>query len=156
MEPFPDLAGMSDDDLAEYLASLEREEDEVSLRRRMMHGRIDLLRHELVRRVKLSLEEGAGLDVYADEPGRPFFEGTGELPEAHDLGPMPELGTLSTGDLRTTIRTLEREEDDVSLRRRVLHGQIDILRAERYRRTRGVESSIGPDDLGSILGGATR
>ena len=50
------------------------------------------------------------------------------------------------------IIALEREEDDISLRRRMLHGRIDILRAERERRRRGLH--VDPADLGPILGGS--
>ena len=52
------------------------------------------------------------------------------------------------------IVELEREEDDISLRRRVLHDRIDILRAERERRRRGLH--VEPNDLGPILGGSPR
>ncbi len=65
---------------------------------------------------------------------------------------MPDVQALSTDELRTMIRELEREEDDVSLRRRFLQGKIDILRTERARRQRG-GPHVGPDDLGAILGG---
>jgi hypothetical protein len=50
--------------------------------------------------------------------------------------PLPDLSTMSDDDLRTMIRGLEKEEDDVSFRRRVLHGRIDILRAELVARLR--------------------
>ena len=53
------------------------------------------------------------------------------------------------------ILELEREEDDISLHRRVLHGRIDILRAERERRRRG-GLHVEPNDLGPILGGSSR
>jgi hypothetical protein len=49
---------------------------------------------------------------------------------------LPDLSTLSDDDLRTMIHELEREEDDISFRRRVLHGRIDILRAELVARLR--------------------
>ena len=49
---------------------------------------------------------------------------------------LPDLSTLTDDDLRTMIRELEREEDDISFRRRVLHGRIDILRAELVARLR--------------------
>ena len=52
MEPFPDLATLSDEDLKELIDDLTREEQEVSYRRRFLHGRIDLLRAELVARLK--------------------------------------------------------------------------------------------------------
>ena len=50
--------------------------------------------------------------------------------------PLPDLATLSDEELRATIRELEREEDEISFKRRVLHGRIDILRAELVARLR--------------------
>jgi len=151
VEPFPDLTALTDDALATRILSLEREEDEVSVRRRELHERIDHLRRELVQHVKARLADGELSKPAGDAIVKTIFGGTGELPAAHDLGPLPGPGTLSQDELRDTIRELEREEDDVSLRRRVLHGQIDILRAERYRRTRGDASHVGADDLATIL-----
>jgi hypothetical protein len=52
MEPFPDLATQSDEDLKNLIDELTREEHEVSYRRRVLHGKIDLLRAELVARLK--------------------------------------------------------------------------------------------------------
>ena len=49
------------------------------------------------------------------------------------MEPLPDLSTLTDDEL-VMIRELEKEEDDVSFRRRVLHGRIDILRAERVAR----------------------
>ncbi len=43
---------------------------------------------------------------------------------------------MSDDDLRVLIRELEKEEDEVSFQRRVLHGRIDILRAELVARLR--------------------
>ncbi len=59
--------------------------------------------------------------------------------------------SLSDDELRSMILALEREEDDISLHRRILHGRIDILRAERERRRRGLH--LDPDELGPVLGG---
>ena len=50
MEPFPNLASMSDADLKAEIDRLTEEEQEVSYRRRLLHGRIDMLRTELVAR----------------------------------------------------------------------------------------------------------
>jgi hypothetical protein len=50
--------------------------------------------------------------------------------------PLPDLPTLSDDDLRVMIRQLEKEEDEISFQRRVLHGRIDILRAELVARLR--------------------
>ena len=47
---------------------------------------------------------------------------------------LPELASLSDGELKELIQKLMDEENEVSYRRRILHGQIDILRAERTAR----------------------
>lgn len=44
------------------------------------------------------------------------------------------LQDKSNDDLRRLLDDLSAEEDDLSYRRRVLHGRIDILRAELVRR----------------------
>jgi hypothetical protein len=54
VEPLPDLATLSDDDLKKLIEDLQREEQEVSYRRRLLHGKIDILRAELVSRLKQS------------------------------------------------------------------------------------------------------
>ena len=52
MEPFPDLASLSDADLKHHIDELTKEEQEVSYRRRILHGKIDLLRAELQARLR--------------------------------------------------------------------------------------------------------
>jgi anti-sigma-K factor RsiG len=52
VEPFPDLASLSDADLKRHIDELTKEEQEVSYRRRILHGRIDLLRAELQARLR--------------------------------------------------------------------------------------------------------
>jgi hypothetical protein len=59
MEPLPDLATLSDEDLKKLIDELTREEQEVSYRRRLLHGRIDMLNAERVAR----LQEGEGRSV---------------------------------------------------------------------------------------------
>jgi hypothetical protein len=63
--------------------------------------------------------------------------------------PLPDLSTLSDDDLRTMIRALEQEEDEVSYRRRILHGRIDILRAELVARLRE-QVSAGEAQLADV------
>jgi hypothetical protein len=58
LEPLPDLATLSDSDLKELIDDLQREEQEVSYKRRLLHGKIDILRAELVAR--LQRQVGAG------------------------------------------------------------------------------------------------
>jgi len=52
VEPFPDLASLSDADLKHHIDELTKEEQEVSYRRRILHGKIDLLRAELQARLR--------------------------------------------------------------------------------------------------------
>ena len=54
MEPLPDLGSLTDDDLKQLIGQLEQEEQDVSYRRRLLHGKIDILRAELVVRLRTS------------------------------------------------------------------------------------------------------
>ena len=54
MEPLPDLASLSDPELKQLIEELTHEEQEVSYRRRILHGKIDILRAELVVRLQKS------------------------------------------------------------------------------------------------------
>ena len=154
MDALPDLTRVSDDELEALLRTSEDEEEAISVRRRQLHTKIDALRHERVERLRESVEAGT-LDLPAPETlERPIFEGTGDVPEERAAEPVPEPTSLPDDELRAAIIGLEREEDDISLRRRMLHGRIDILRAERERRRRGLH--LDPADLGPILGGSPR
>jgi hypothetical protein len=75
---------------------------------------------------------------------------------------LPDLGTLSDGELKDLIRELEAQENEISYRRRLLHGKLDILRAELVARLQrkasrpGGESELGQvdiDRLSAILAG---
>ena len=67
MDTFPDLGALSEQELKELIRELTEEEQEVSYRRRLLHGRIDILRAELVNRLRGKHEEGetviSGADV---------------------------------------------------------------------------------------------
>jgi hypothetical protein len=52
MEALPDLATLTDEDLKKLIDELTVEEQEVSYRRRLLHGKIDILRAELVSRLQ--------------------------------------------------------------------------------------------------------
>lgn len=54
MEALPDLALLSDAELKELIDRLTQEEAEVSYQRRILHGKIDILRAELVARLQAS------------------------------------------------------------------------------------------------------
>lgn len=65
-ETFPDVGSMSDDELKQLIDSLADEEREVSYRRRLLHGKIDILRAELVNRLKAKREGGDAVISGAD------------------------------------------------------------------------------------------
>jgi hypothetical protein len=48
--------------------------------------------------------------------------------------PLPDLGSLSDAELKKLIETLKQQEQEVSYERRILHGKIDILKAELVAR----------------------
>jgi len=62
MDAFPDLGGLSDQELKDLLRRRRRDEDKISYDRRLLQGRIDILQAELERR-------------------------TGQGPEQEDTGP---------------------------------------------------------------------
>jgi hypothetical protein len=72
--------------------------------------------------------------------------------------PLPDLGSLSDHDLKGLIEDCERQEREVSYQRRLLHGKIDILRAELVARLqksggRSVLDEVDVDRLTDILTG---
>jgi hypothetical protein len=54
VEPLPDLGSLSDAELKELIESLKAKEQEVSYERRILHGKIDILKAELVARLQKS------------------------------------------------------------------------------------------------------
>jgi hypothetical protein len=66
--------------------------------------------------------------------------------------PAPDLGALDLAALRTLRRDAQQEEADLSYLRRLLHGRIDILRAELGRRAeaQGAPGTPGGPD-GPVL-----
>ena len=67
MDTFPDLGSLTDQELKDLIKQLTEEEMEISYRRRILHGKIDILRAELVNRLRKSNESGelaiTGADV---------------------------------------------------------------------------------------------
>ena len=74
------------------------------------------------------------------------------------MEPLPDLGSLSDDDLKREIDKLKEQEREISYQRRILHGKIDILRAElvaRLQKTggKGVLEQVDVESLTSILAG---
>ena len=66
MDTFPDLGALSDQELKELIQDLTRREQEVSYERRILHGKIDILRAELVNRLRKKHEGGEDVITGAD------------------------------------------------------------------------------------------
>ena len=82
-ETFPDTASMSDEELKETIDRMTDKEREVSYRRRVLHGQIDILRAELVNRLKAKREGGEAVLSGADvEQLTDILLGKVEQPEA--------------------------------------------------------------------------
>ena len=60
MEALPDLASLSDAELKDLIHKLEEEENEISYKRRLLHGKLDILRAELVARLQKKPEGELG------------------------------------------------------------------------------------------------
>jgi RNA polymerase-interacting CarD/CdnL/TRCF family regulator len=72
--------------------------------------------------------------------------------------PLPDLGSLSDTELKGLIEESEQKEREVSYQRRLLHGKIDILRAELVARLqksggRSVLDEVDLERLTDILSG---
>jgi hypothetical protein len=140
VEAFPDLAALSDADLKVLTEEKMAEERDVSRLRRELHARIDLLRSEHTRRLK---ERQGAVDV---DPAIVSAELLTQMPEELTVQagdePLPagddadDATDLSDDDLRERIHVRTQSEREVSFRRRILHGQIDLLRAEIVARLR--------------------
>jgi len=78
---FPDIGSMNDQELKDLIRDLTEQEHEVSFRRRLLHGKIDILRAELVSRLRTKHSEGDTLitgddvqqlsDILAGKVGSP-------------------------------------------------------------------------------------
>ena len=69
---------------------------------------------------------------------------------------LPDLKTLSDDALKSLIEDLTHQEDEISYQRRILHGKIDILRAELTARLKhkgegAILNQVDVDRLTEIL-----
>ncbi len=85
MDTFPDLGSLTDPELKDLIHQLSEEEVEISYRRRILHGKIDILRAELVNRLRKKHEGGEEIISGADVKRlSDILAGRG------DSGPTPE------------------------------------------------------------------
>jgi hypothetical protein len=59
------------------------------------------------------------------------------------VDPLPDLGSLNDEELKGLIDRYVAEENEISYKRRILHGYIDILRSELIARKKAAYSGEG-------------
>jgi anti-sigma-K factor RsiG len=129
MDAFPDLATLDDAGLKRLIDELQAEETEVSFQRRMLQGRIDIL-----------------------------SSGATDLESLTAALSGKATGAELSPEQQRELEALQAEENDISMRRRLLHGRIDLLRTElvvRLQRSHGqsVLSEVDMNALTDILAG---
>jgi hypothetical protein len=67
MDTFPDLGSLDDSELKNLIKELTDEETEISYKRRILHGKIDILRAELVNRLRKKHDGGATPVITGDD-----------------------------------------------------------------------------------------
>jgi hypothetical protein len=144
-----------------------QEETDLSYIRRLVQGRMDIIRAELARR------EGGGTGSLIDDlPAILADPGIGRAP-AHGLGrhdttepsradehrryveqlvsdvDLSDVGARELEELQTVLEALRREEADISAKRRRVFDVVDACSAEMTRRYRDGEA-----DVSELLGSA--
>lgn len=160
------LEGLRELDLAEVRAlkqEAEQEEADLSYIRRMIQGRLDIVRAELNRRDGATT--GSLVDnltaILADEPraparglGRHVTVEPGRV-DSHrryveslvaDVD-LSDVGARTPDELAHAMRTLSEEEQSISAKRRSVQGVMDAATAEITRRYRDGEA-----DVSALLG----
>ncbi len=84
MDTFPDLGALTDPELKDLIHQLTEEETEISYQRRLLHGKIDILRAELVNRLQRRHDNGESLITGAD------VEQLTEILAGRSLGRSPD------------------------------------------------------------------
>jgi hypothetical protein len=97
MDTVPDLGALSDQELKDLISQLTTEEQEVSYQRRILHGKIDILRAELVNRLRKKHADGESTISGADVQQLTDILAGKSIPEGEpvDAGEGPETGANS-------------------------------------------------------------
>jgi hypothetical protein len=66
METVPDLGSLTDQELKQLISKWTEQERKISYERRLLHGKIDILRAELVNRLRKKHEQGEAVITGGD------------------------------------------------------------------------------------------
>ncbi len=158
-----DLRAHSMSDLRSMRTNCDEVECSLSFSRRLLHGRIDIVEDELVRRTQGRVSTPSDLvarlpkilsDSVATPPestqgSRMVRSMTTAVAQRHEENVEDLLG-LSTNDISKTdeeslkraLATMRDREQEVSQRRKVLHQRLDAIQAEMARRYRDGEADV--------------
>jgi hypothetical protein len=154
-----DLAALSMDDLRIKRTECQAIEVELSYRRRMAQGRLDIVGAEQRRRAEggeRPSDDELVQTLAATLADRTRPSGNGRLPEfltpgevdTSELdaiarpGPLARIADLPAAELVRLVAELSTYEQSVSHTRRTLHERIDALQAEITRRYRTGETTV--------------
>lgn len=155
------LSGLGSKPLADVRAlrdGAEQEEADVSYLRRLLQGRIDILRAELARRS----QEGSAslidslpriLSEHSSGPPRGLGRHSGIEPSRADAHrraveslvadvDLDDVGVRSDDELRRALEAYQAEERKLSATRHAIHGVLDECTAEIARRYREGEADV--------------
>lgn len=148
-----DFGELSTAELRDRRQQCEAVESELSYRRRVLHGHLDLLRAELSRR-DVDAVAGPVTDLL-DSLGEAMATASGRSPSHQRLDPAVTLGwhdepdpvsadlpECSDDELRARGEALVARERLVSEQRRAVHGRLDQIQDEIVRRYREGTASI--------------
>ncbi|MCC7075846.1 MAG: aerial mycelium formation protein [Acidimicrobiia bacterium] len=154
-----DLETRSLQELRDMRDGCDEVETELSYSRRLLQGRIDILRDEAVRRREGTISSPADLvsrlpSILSEGPQAPRGNRLMRMlapaqmeaveQEVEDLLGM-SLGDIATADgpaLDDALHRLEEAEREVSRLRRILHERLDAIQAEMARRYRDGEADV--------------
>ncbi|HZD73894.1 MAG TPA: aerial mycelium formation protein [Actinomycetota bacterium] len=156
-----DVDRLTLDELHRRRAEAEEEEEAVSYLRRMLQGRIDILRAELLRRGSGAGGSGEVASLVAGLPGILSDAGPSDFTAIPKIRmPLPNavhrrklerlvsdetiarLPELDAAELTRSVELLSREEQPVSANRRAVQRVVDVLRGELARRYRDGTASV--------------
>jgi len=156
-----DVDRLALDDLRGRRGEAEAEEEGISYLRRVLQGRIDILRAELLRRSDGADGERDMVALVAGLPGILSDAGPSSFTAIHKIRmPLPNgkhrrrlerlvsdetiarLPELDVAELTRAVEVLSCEEELVSANRRAVQRVVDVLRGELARRYRNGTASV--------------
>ena len=155
-----DVGRLELEELRRRRGEAEAEEESISYLRRILHGRLDILKAELVRRNGGDSEQDmgelvAGLPLILSDAGRGSFTAIRRirvpfpnrslrrrierLVSDETIARLPEL---DTAEITRAVEILSREEAALSANRLAVQRVVDVLRGELARRYRDGTASV--------------